>query len=97
MHSIDGFRRPRPESVMAEAELRSIAAPVLFCIGTEDPYLSPTQARPAIANLPTAELYELPGGHGPWLEHPVACANLVRQHLRDTTGAANGNHPLSVR
>ena len=41
MHAIDGFRRPRPDSVMTDRELGRITAPTMFCWGTEDPFLSP--------------------------------------------------------
>jgi pimeloyl-ACP methyl ester carboxylesterase len=87
MHAIDGFRRPRPESVMPDAELRQITAPTMFCWGTDDPFLSPTEARPAIAQIPGAVLHEVPGGHGPWFEDPATCAKLVTDHLA-TTGFA---------
>lgn len=84
MHAINGFRRPRPESVMTEQQLRQISAPTLFCWGTEDPYLTPAQARPSIAKIPAATLREVPGGHGPWLEDPATCARLAISHLSAT-------------
>ena len=46
MHAINGFRRPRAESVMTDGELRRIAAPTMFCWGTDDPFLTPAQGRP---------------------------------------------------
>jgi pimeloyl-ACP methyl ester carboxylesterase len=84
MHAIDGFRRPRPESVMTDAELRRIRVPTMFCWGTEDPFLSPSKARPFIAEIPGAALHEVPGGHGPWLEDPARCARLVADHFTAT-------------
>jgi pimeloyl-ACP methyl ester carboxylesterase len=84
MHAIDGFRRPRPEGVLTDAELRQITTPTLFCLGTGDPFLSPAQARPAIARIPAAALREVPGGHGPWLDDPAGCAKLVAGHLAAT-------------
>jgi pimeloyl-ACP methyl ester carboxylesterase len=90
MHAIDGFRRPRPGSVMTDAELRQITAPTMFCWGTSDPFLTPAQARPAIAQIPGAVLHEVPGGHGPWLEDPAGCAKLITGHL-----AATGYPPAS--
>jgi pimeloyl-ACP methyl ester carboxylesterase len=84
MHAIDGFRRPRPESVMTDAELRRISVPTMFCWGTEDPFLSPSKARPFIAKIPGAVLHEVPGGHGPWLEDPARCAKLVTDHFTAT-------------
>lgn len=84
MHAIDGFRRPRPASVMTDGELRRITAPTMFCWGTDDPFLAPARARPAIAKIPGAVLHEVPGGHGPWLDDPAGCAKLVTGHLAAT-------------
>ena len=84
MHAIDGFRQPRPDSVMTDDELRQITAPTMFCWGTDDPFLTPAQGRPAIAKIPGAVLHEVPGGHGPWLEGPAACAKLVTGHFTAT-------------
>lgn len=84
MHAIDGFRRPRADSVMTDGELGQITAPTMFCWGTGDPFLTPAQGRPAIARIPGAVLREVPGGHGPWLEDPAGCARLVTSHLTAT-------------
>ena len=84
MHAIDGFRRPRAASVMTDGELRQISAPTMFCWGTDDPFLTPVRARPAIATISGALLHEVPGGHGPWLEDPAGCAKLVISHLTAT-------------
>jgi pimeloyl-ACP methyl ester carboxylesterase len=84
MHAIDGFRRPRPESVMTDGELQRISVPAMFCWGTGDPFLAPAQARPAISRIPGAVLHEVPGGHGPWLEDPAGCAKLVTSQLAAT-------------
>jgi pimeloyl-ACP methyl ester carboxylesterase len=84
MHAIDGFRRPRPDSVMSDGELGQITAPTMFCWGTGDPFLTPAQARPSIAMIPGAVLREVPGGHGPWLEDPAGCAKLATSHFTAT-------------
>jgi pimeloyl-[acyl-carrier protein] methyl ester esterase len=84
MHAIDGFRRPRPESVMTDAELGQVTVPTMFCWGTEDPFLTPAQGRPSIAKIPGAMLHEVPGGHGPWLEDPAGCAKLTTDHFAAT-------------
>jgi pimeloyl-ACP methyl ester carboxylesterase len=84
MHAIDGFRQPRPDSVMSDGELRQITVPSMFCLGTGDPFLTPARARPAIAKIPGAVLHEVQGGHGPWLEDPAGCAKLVTGHLTAT-------------
>jgi pimeloyl-ACP methyl ester carboxylesterase len=82
MHAIDRFRRPRPESVLSNAELGAIRAPVSFILGTEDPYLSPAQARSSIARIPGASVHELAAGHAPWLVDPDQTARLTEQALR---------------
>ena len=92
MHAIDGFRRPRPDSVMTDAELAQITVPTMFCWGTGDPFLSPAQARPAIAKIAGAVLHEVPGGHGPWLEDPAGCARLTIDHFT-ATGFAPARSP----
>jgi pimeloyl-ACP methyl ester carboxylesterase len=84
MHAIDGFRRPRPDSVMTDGELGRIAVPTMFCWGAEDPFLSPARARASIAKIPGAALHEVPGGHGPWLEDSAGCAKLVADHFTAT-------------
>lgn len=84
MHAINGFRRPRPESVMTDGELQRVSVPTMFCWGTSDPFLAPARARPAISRIPGAVLHEVPGGHGPWLDDPVGCAKLVTSHLTAT-------------
>jgi pimeloyl-ACP methyl ester carboxylesterase len=81
MHAIDHFRRPRPESVLTIRELGEISIPTLFIWGSDDPYLSPHDARPWIARIPTATLYEMPAGHGPWLVNPEHTAELIHKHL----------------
>jgi pimeloyl-ACP methyl ester carboxylesterase len=91
MHAIDGFRRPRREGVMSDVELRRIAAPTVFCWGTHDPFLSPAEARPSIAEIPSAVLHEVPGGHGPWLDSPAASARVVLDHLTSTGFAPTGS------
>ena len=92
MHAIDEFRRPRPDSVMTDAELAQITVPTMFCWGTGDPFLSPAQARPAIAKIAGAVLHEVPGGHGPWLEDPAGCARLTIDHFT-ATGFAPARSP----
>ena len=83
MRAIDGFR-PRAGSIMTDRELGQIIAPTMFCLATGDPFLSPAQARPAIARIPGAVLQKCRGGHGPWLEDPAGCAKLVPSDLTAT-------------
>jgi pimeloyl-ACP methyl ester carboxylesterase len=84
MHAIDHFRHPRADSVMSDDELLQICAPTLFCLGTNDPYLKPAEARPTVAKIRSAELHDVPGGHGPWLDDPAGCAKIVVEHLAAT-------------
>ena len=69
------------ESVLTNAELATISASTMFIWGTDDPYLSPDCAQPAIRRMPAATLHELPAGHGPWLVQPRRTAELIRAHL----------------
>jgi pimeloyl-ACP methyl ester carboxylesterase len=84
MHAINGYRRPRPESVMGADELGRVTVPTVFVWGTQDPYLAPRDARPWIEKMPTATLREVPAGHAPWFEDPSGCAGVVTRHLTAT-------------
>ncbi len=83
MHAINHFRRPRDESVLSSAELAAISIPTTFVWGSDDPYLSPAGARPAIDQIRGATLHEVRGGHGPWLVDPQLSARLIEGHLAD--------------
>jgi pimeloyl-ACP methyl ester carboxylesterase len=89
MHAIDRFRRPRAESVLSDPELAAIRVPTLFILGSDDPYLSPRDARPSIDRIPTATLHEMPAGHGPWLVDPARVARLIAAHLPVTAGVGD--------
>ena len=82
MHAIDRFRRPRPESVLTSAELAAITTPAIFILGSDDPYLSIERARPSIAQIHGARLYEMPGGHAPWLIDAHRAAELIASKVR---------------
>jgi pimeloyl-ACP methyl ester carboxylesterase len=56
----------------------------MFCIGTDDPFLTPAEARPSVAGVPGAVLHEVAGGHAPWLDDPAGCGKLVTGHLTET-------------
>jgi pimeloyl-ACP methyl ester carboxylesterase len=81
MHAINRFRRPRPESVLSGAELAAIQTPTMLICGSDDPYLSPADARPSIDQIPAATLHEVPAGHGPWLVDAPGSAELIQSHL----------------
>ena len=82
MHAIDRFRRPRAESILSDAELAAIRVPTCFILGTDDPYLSPHDARRSIGRIPIATVHEMPAGHGPWLADPSRVAGLIAAHVR---------------
>jgi pimeloyl-ACP methyl ester carboxylesterase len=86
MHAIDRFRRPRPESVLTSSELAAITTPTIFILGSGDPYLSIERARPSIDQIQDSRLYELPGGHAPWLVDAKQSAKLIATHSHLTTG-----------
>jgi pimeloyl-ACP methyl ester carboxylesterase len=91
MHAIDRFRRPRLESVLTPAELAAIAMPTVFILGSDDPYLSPQDARRPIESVPTARVYEMGAGHGPWLVDPAHVAYLIETHIQ--AGHASERRP----
>jgi len=86
MHAIDRFRRPRPESVLTSTELSAITTPTIFVLGSDDPYLSIERARPSIGQIHGARLYEMPGGHSPWLAGARHAAELIASHSHLATG-----------
>jgi len=86
MHAIDRFRRPRLESVLTSAELAAITTPTIFILGSDDPYLSIERAQPSIDQIQGARLYEVPGGHAPWLVDAKLSAKLIATHSHLTTG-----------
>ena len=100
MHAIDRFRRPRPESVLTSAELAAITTPAVFILGSHDPYLSIEHARPSIDQIQGARLYEMPGGHAPWLVDARRAADLIADNVRHHSspgargrrGSASGGH-----
>jgi pimeloyl-ACP methyl ester carboxylesterase len=87
MHAIDRFRSPRPESVLTCAELAAISTPAIFVIGSDDPYLSAERARTSVDQIHGAKLYEVPGGHAPWLADAQRAAELITTHARFAAGA----------
>jgi pimeloyl-ACP methyl ester carboxylesterase len=85
MRAIDHFRRPRTESVLTVPELAAIETPTMFIWGTDAPYLAAERALPAVDQIPTATLHEVPGGHGPWLVDAKRSADLIEHHLTTLT------------
>ena len=92
MHAIDRFRRPRPESVLTSAELAAIAMPTVFILGSDDPYLSPQDARRSIESISTARVYEMDAGHGPWLVDPAHVADLIEAHTQPLGVSSRGEN-----
>lgn len=94
LHAVNDFRRPRPETIMSDAELRQVVAPTLVIWGSADPYLSPQVARRSVDLLPAGTPREVPGGHAPWLEDAAGCAQLIVSHLAATGFAPLGANPI---
>jgi pimeloyl-ACP methyl ester carboxylesterase len=90
MHAIDRFRRPRPESVLTSAELAAITTPAIFILGSDDPYLSVERARPSIDRIQGAKLYEVPGGHAPWLVDAQRATELIAAEAVASAGSPDG-------
>jgi pimeloyl-ACP methyl ester carboxylesterase len=91
LHALNGFRRPRPESVMGPEELGRVTVPTTLLWGTDDPYLAPGAARPAIEAMPAATLHEVPGGHALWYDDLAGTAAAITRHL-----AATGSPPSAA-
>jgi len=70
--------RPRPENVLTDDELRSLDVPVRLVLGDADAYGTPAVGERAVALLPEARLDVLAGGHAPFLDDPVRCAEAIR-------------------
>ncbi len=71
------------ESILfADALLASIATPVHFLWGDDDPMGGEATARAFVARIPGAELEMLPGaGHAPWIDDPEHAATSTRRFL----------------
>jgi hypothetical protein len=67
----------------------------MFIWGSDDPYLSPQDARPSIEQIPAATLHEQPAGHGPWLVNTEHTAELIQTHL--TSGESAQTHRVAAR
>jgi pimeloyl-ACP methyl ester carboxylesterase len=64
--------------VLADAELRRLAPPVLVLWGDGDTRFQPIgEARARAALLPHGRFEVAAGGHEPWLDDPDACARLI--------------------
>jgi 2-hydroxy-6-oxonona-2,4-dienedioate hydrolase len=96
MHAIDRFRRPRPESVLTSAELAAISTPTIFILGSDDPYLSVERARTSIDQIHGARLYEVPGGHAPWLADAQHAAGLIATHAHLTASPPPSRTPCAT-
>jgi pimeloyl-ACP methyl ester carboxylesterase len=70
--------RPRPENVLSDDELHSIATPVQLIWGDGDVYGGPEIGERAAALLPDGRLELIEGGHAPFLDEPERCAELIR-------------------
>jgi pimeloyl-ACP methyl ester carboxylesterase len=71
--------RGRPENVLTDEELRSIATPVQFIWGQDDVYGGPEIGRRAVALMADARIEVMPCNHAPFLDYPERCAALIKQ------------------
>jgi hypothetical protein len=60
--------------------------PAAGILGSDDPYLSIERARPSIDQIHGARLYEVPGGHAPWLAGAQHAVELIATHSHLATG-----------
>jgi pimeloyl-ACP methyl ester carboxylesterase len=65
-------RRPRPENVIGDHELRTIDVPVRMIMGDDDVYGGPEICERAVALMPDAALHVLRGWRAPFLDDPPA-------------------------
>lgn len=72
--------RQRPENILADDELRRIAAPVLLIWGADDVYGAPQIADRALKLIPDARIEVLAGGHVPFLNDAERCATLIEHN-----------------
>jgi pimeloyl-ACP methyl ester carboxylesterase len=70
--------RPRPENLLTDDELRSIALPVELIMGDQDVYGGPEIVERAAALMPDARVHVMPGGHAPFADDPQRCAEIIR-------------------
>jgi pimeloyl-ACP methyl ester carboxylesterase len=71
----------RPEAAFGEADLRRVAQRTLFIWGDQDAFGRPSTGERACRLMPNARLEVLPGGHGPWIDQPERCAELLSAFL----------------
>jgi pimeloyl-ACP methyl ester carboxylesterase len=70
--------RSRPENQFSDDEVRAITAPTCFVWGDADIYGTPDVGRRAVELLPSGSLEVVGGGHAPFLDEPLRCAEIVR-------------------
>ena len=71
-------------STHSTAEVRGLALPVLFIVGSEDPLFPPPAVHAAAALLPDARVVEIPGtGHSPYFEDPASWNAAVLSFLSE--------------
>jgi pimeloyl-ACP methyl ester carboxylesterase len=69
-------------------ELRQLACPVLFLIGTQDPLFTPSDIRKAASLVPGSKIVEIPGtGHSPYFEDAEQWNRAVLDFLQAIHGS----------
>ena len=77
------WKTPRPEWVVRNDELASLAVPTYFLIGDTDAYGGREVVDNAAREIPDARVESISGGHLPYLEQPDECARLVSEFLAE--------------
>ena len=66
-----------------EQQLKQIAQPTLFLLGTNDNFASVATGERIAAAVPNCEFHTIPdAGHLPWLENPEACGDIINSFLQ---------------
>ncbi len=86
MEHVFRLRKPRPRFVLDEEQLGRVGVPVLLLWGRRDRFGGSKVARRLADALPDARLELVDGGHNPWLQSPVRCAELIGEFLDEHRG-----------
>jgi hypothetical protein len=98
MQAINGFRQPRPESVMGAEELGRVTVPTVFLWGDRRP-LPGTGRRPPVDREDAGgHAARDPGGHAPWFDDLAGSVAVITGHLAATgfpPTTAGSSHPAA--
>jgi pimeloyl-ACP methyl ester carboxylesterase len=75
------WKTPRPEWVVRNDELASLAMHTYFLVGDADAYGGRGVVDDAAREIPDARVDSISGGHLPYLDQPAECARLLSEFL----------------